>query len=63
MSGFGNILERGKHKFNSKQNGRWDKCENCEQRKFVYTYLDKEQAEWTVCEDCLDKLSKEEEND
>lgn len=59
---FSKILKKGKRIFNVKSNirGQWNKCEACERRQIVYSYI-VNNDKWLVCDDCLKNFIKDEE--
>jgi len=62
MSDFGNILRRGRRMFDMKnEGGIWGRCEECDERALLFSYIDDEKETWKLCEICATDFVKEEE--
>jgi len=62
MSGFGNILRRGKKIFVTKdKGGKYGRCEECNARDLLYKYFDEEKIVWMLCETCVTIFTNDEE--
>lgn len=64
MADFGNILRRGKRRFevkNKSSNSTWGRCEACEMRTKVFPYNDEKKEVWLLCEECTNLFIKDEE--
>lgn len=60
MVDFSKIVNRGKRRFKSKSDGEWGRCEECDNRKILFIYIDNTGSEWKLCEDCINYYTKEE---
>lgn len=61
MSGFGSILKRGRKMFNIKDaGGKWQRCEECDEMRKCFNYVDEREEIWVICEECMKEFVKDE---
>ena len=61
MSGFGDILKQGKKRFDiKKKRGSWGVCDDCANRKYLFSYSDNKKEVWRLCDSCSDSFIKDE---
>ncbi len=62
MSNFGNILKKGKRRFEIKnKKTQWGRCESCDERSQLFKYNDAKGTIWMLCEKCSETFIEEEE--
>ncbi len=62
MADFGDILKQGKRRFKVKNIiGSWNKCEHCDERRYLFPYKDDQSESWDLCDSCADVFIREEE--
>jgi len=62
MSDFGSILRRGRKMFDLKEKGgTWQRCEECDEMRECYPYVDEKNEVWMLCEECTKIFVKDEE--
>ena len=55
MAGFGDILKKGKRRYDIKsKGGDWGRCEECDERARLYPFDDEKDQIWMLCEDCTE---------
>ena len=61
MTGFSDILKRGRKIFDMKDTGgKWNRCEECGERRLCFDYSDCQNEIWVLCEQCTNTFVKEE---
>lgn len=62
MANFSDIMKHGKRMFDIKnKGGKWNKCEECGERRTCFIYDDDKEETWLLCEECANSFVKEEE--